>query len=325
MTPLEETLAADPQRCVVLRERCPACGGAARRTVVEAAYGSAEMAAARRQPDLAKRRYLEPLMAAFPYRVVECTRCELVWQPIALSPEVEAELYSAERTSFQPGKRTRKWLRPAAKFSYYRKLVRRATLPFVLTPGKAPEAIRVLDFGAGWGEFLLAARAHGYDCRAAELNRDKRDHLRRLGFECVELPSERRFDFIHSDQVFEHLVDPLVHLRELRRHLAPGGHVLVVVPTLTPRAVERSLPALEPAAVLQVYPFFHLNFFSPRSFAALGARAGLEALSLPGPLRTALAGDARTRLTGSVKRLLAAAFPRARRFFTGEQLFRAAS
>ncbi len=325
MSSLAELIAADPQRCVVLRERCPACDDESPRTVVEASYGSAKMAAVRSHPELAKRRFLEPLMEAFPYRVLECVRCQMVWQPIALSPEVEAELYSGERTAFEPGKRTRKWPRPAAKFAYYRRLVRRASLAFTLTPDRAPEEIAVLDFGPGWGEFLQAARAHGYRCRAAELNKDKRDHLRRSGFECVDLPSDQRFDFIHADQVFEHLVDPLVHLRELRRHLSPGGHLLIVVPTFTRRQLERSLAALDPAAVLKAYPFLHLNFYSPRSFAALAARARLEALPLPGPLRTPLRGDPTTTLAGAAKPALAAAFPRARRFFTGEQLFRAPS
>ena len=47
----------------------------------------------------------------------------------------------------------------------------------------------------------------------------------------VEQAENLRFDFINTEQVFEHISEPLETLKELKTLLKPGGIIKISVPT----------------------------------------------------------------------------------------------
>jgi SAM-dependent methyltransferase len=106
-----------------------------------------------------------------------------------------------------------------------------------LLPAGVPR--RLLDFGCGAGGFLLEAKRAGFETMGLGLNRDLAAHV-----ECVhaisvyqgliEAPGfvAERFGVIVSSQVFEHLLDPVEMLRQLRQHLTPSGLLVTEVPNL---------------------------------------------------------------------------------------------
>ena len=97
---------------------------------------------------------------------------------------------------------------------------------------------RFLDVGCGLGYFIEGIRRHsGWSVSGVEFSAEAvahaRGHLRldvRQG-ELVEcgLPP-RSFDFIHVNNVLEHVRDPREFLRECRRLLSPGGLFYLSVP-----------------------------------------------------------------------------------------------
>ena len=97
---------------------------------------------------------------------------------------------------------------------------------------------RLLDFGCGSGGFLVEARKAGFDVAGLELNIDLARHVTETydipTFQGLVSDSEfaERFNVVISSQVFEHLVDPLETLQELKHHLEPPGIVLIEVPNL---------------------------------------------------------------------------------------------
>jgi SAM-dependent methyltransferase len=97
---------------------------------------------------------------------------------------------------------------------------------------------KFLDVGCGLGFFLEGVRrssswkAYGVEIspEAASFAREKLN----LDVYCGELPSagfpDRFFDYLHVNNVLEHVLDPPGFLRECRRILQPGGFLYLSVP-----------------------------------------------------------------------------------------------
>jgi len=96
----------------------------------------------------------------------------------------------------------------------------------LITTGK-----RGLDIGSSNNAFVDAARALGFDCYGIELN-PQLSNPRTTYTEPIEnchFP-ENYFDFITFHDVLEHLVDPSIALREIKRCLTDRGILIVDFP-----------------------------------------------------------------------------------------------
>ncbi len=89
-----------------------------------------------------------------------------------------------------------------------------------------------LDFGAGLGDTLDVMGHESTECAAVELNASMRAGMAAKGitaFESIEALGDRTFDIITLFHVLEHLTDPLAILSRLKKHLAPGGLLLMEI------------------------------------------------------------------------------------------------
>jgi ubiquinone/menaquinone biosynthesis C-methylase UbiE len=91
----------------------------------------------------------------------------------------------------------------------------------------------VLDLGCGRGAMVSEYRRRGYQAFGADINlATESPFLKRVTKESYHLPFDNNtFDFVYSDQVFEHVVklDPVI--AEIERVLAPGGKSLHIFPS----------------------------------------------------------------------------------------------
>lgn len=142
------------------------------------------------------------------------------------------------------------------------------------------------DAGGGWEHGLIAKAAR--HAVAAELNRANCEHYNKLGFDfrCVDATSEsdlgERFDRVFAGDVIEHVNDPVALLKFAKRHLKPGGRILMTTPNpFSPRFRQhrRARGTRYVMANLE-----HTRWISASNMHELALRAGLELIALRWPL-----------------------------------------
>lgn len=154
--------------------------------------------------------------------------------------------------------------------------------------GGPPAALKFLDFGMGWGQWALMAKAHGVHSSGCELSAEQVQNALSLGLDAIgwdDIPGGC-FDFINTEQVFEHIPEPLDTLRHLKSGLSDRGILKVSVPDAVD--IMRRLQVLDWQASLDsrdslnpVAPLEHINFFQMESILAMAQLAGMHAISLP--------------------------------------------
>lgn len=266
------------QPILARRSSCPGCGHSATPTLFREALDSPGIA--RYMRDHYEGRVARSF-SGYDYELAECARCRLAFQALAPSPALIEEIYD-------------EWL-PASERAVvalrmgledYRYLAEQVDFMisfFSVRPG----ALRVLDFGFGWAEWARMAAAYGCEVSGAELSQVRIDYARSVGITVVDpedLPAST-FHFIHTEQVFEHLLEPGAVLGRLATALRPGGLVKISVPNAE-KSIRKLLAAtsfsgLRNADIMAIAPFEHINAFTPGSLAALGKEAGLHLVRPP--------------------------------------------
>ncbi len=96
-------------------------------------------------------------------------------------------------------------------------------------PGKG----KLLDIGAGTGEFLLTAKNNGWEVKGIEPNENARTLAKQKGVPLVPDTSnfdEEKFDVITMWHVFEHVYDLKNQIIELEKLLKKDGLLIIAVP-----------------------------------------------------------------------------------------------
>lgn len=114
---------------------------------------------------------------------------------------------------------------------------------------------RILDFGSGSRDFSRLALAKGAEAAT--------------NYDVGQGDLDEEYDWIVSTHCFEHLMDPREELRELTRHLTPGGHVCIGVPDLDRYRDVYYGPWSH-------FDLEHINHFNYKSLQHLFASAGLR-------------------------------------------------
>jgi len=98
---------------------------------------------------------------------------------------------------------------------------------------ESTESTDLIDFGAGIGTFSKRLRTAGYQVKCIEPDPVQRQILEEQGFDTLanitSIPDDS-LPFVFSLNVFEHIQDDSVALREIHQKLKPGGTLLIYVP-----------------------------------------------------------------------------------------------
>lgn len=270
------------QTAFLKRSDCPVCQSVKWKPLYQKPYGFEPL-----------RRYLYRTYSALDpetlapwqdvmYSLVECQECNLIFQEYVPSEGVMNTLYEG-------------WIDPekalAQQQSYglsYYSFYSQDILQILAYINRPPASLKVFDFGMGWGKWALMAKAFGCDVYGSELSEQRSRYAAANGIQVLDWSAipEYSFDLINTDQVFEHLADPVGTLAHLVKALKPEGFIKICVPNsfgiryrlhkMDWSAPKGSLRSLNPVAPLE-----HINCFSLRSLHQLGKEAGLDVVQIP--------------------------------------------
>lgn len=220
--------------------------------------------------------------------VNKCLNCGLIYQQYIPDDELLGELYD-------------KWIDPVrAKKRHFSNVdlqhrlnLCRDVSTLVNYFNRSPSDIKVFDFGMGWGQWCSMAHALGCDSYGGELSKERIDYAISHGIKVVEwddIPG-MKFDFINTEQVFEHLTQPLEVFAHLKKGLNSGGLIRISVPN--GRNIEKHIKKIDWSKLDKnagmfnpIYPLEHVNCFTHESLVNLADQVGLEQLFIP--MRTKL-------------------------------------
>jgi len=273
-TAILQAAPAVPQ--LVERENCPACASRQSHSLLRIPYADESV------QGFLRRHYQRPPdtrpLHGWDYELVRCGNCKLAYQRCVPGPALLHAIYDGWTTPTALEVERERDEQTLENSSLLAEEVHFLVSHF----RRRPKEIQVLDFGMGWGQWLLMARAFGCQVAGVELSLERQRYARSVGIEVLdwdEIP-KRRFDFINAEQVFEHLVEPGEVLRHLAGALAGDGLLRISVPNSRSalKTVQRkkSFAALTPDEIMPIHPLEHLNSFEPATLENFGRLAGLE-------------------------------------------------
>lgn len=203
---------------------------------------------------------------------VICRDCGLVFSnPMPTQAELDAFYRSRYRTEYKGT------VRPKLKHTYRNGTRAIARFERLAEFGYKPGSGRVLDIGAGSGEFLYLMTRLGYAAQGIEPNQGYgsfcRDDLGLLvtiaTLDHIDF-EPASFDIISANHVVEHLRDPIASLRRTRNWLSPEGILVIEVPN-----AEATYHAPRTR-----FHFAHLYNFTVETLVETGKRAGFTPLNI---------------------------------------------
>lgn len=199
-------------------------------------------------------------------RSVICKKCGLSWSDPRLNEEEIKNYYSKDYRISYKGTYT-----PLLKHVYRAGRVAENRYNFIKDIIKPTD--RILDVGAGGGEFVFLMRKLGFDARGVEPNEGYGNYAKEqlelpieIGFvQQFELPNEG-FNFIALHHVFEHLDNPFGSLEKIHKALKDKGFLVIEVPNI------------EGTCFAPIHRFHqaHLYNFNRENLEAIGKKAGFS-------------------------------------------------
>ena len=128
---------------------------------------------------------------------------------------------------------------------------------------KKQKDISILEFGCGFGSWALYMKSLKFDIKVSELSEHRIKFLKKENIEILNTFSNNKFDCIYSNQVLEHVENPLDVLNNLKKMLKKNGIMIHKVPSsfLFKKRLSKNYYAQKDCA----HPLEHINIFNKNS------------------------------------------------------------
>ncbi len=216
------------------------------------------------------------------YTLRECENCKLIYQEYVPNEFLMNKLYE-------------EWLDPKMamiesneqSLTYFQKYAVEL-INIISYFDTIPNNLVFMDFGMGWGKWSLLAKAFGCDSYGMELSKERVDHAKKNGIKILDWEDipKMNFDFINTEQVFEHIPNPLDTLKYLVQSLKPGGIIKISVPDGNNAnrildIMDWTIPKGTKNSLNIVAPLEHINCYKTESLLALANKSDLEYVDVP--------------------------------------------
>ena len=205
------------------------------------------------------------LLAKQGHTVMQCDACGLAFthpQPASLAEQYDSNYFDLYKKR--------------KPFRIKRAHNRLSAIELLIAPG------RLLDIGCSLGYFVEAAIQRGWQACGIEISPHAAGEAKSLGLdvktgalEDARYP-DASFDCVTMWDVLEHVPDPTLHMREVRRILKPGGIVTVGTPDLGHSAFREKREDWR-----HLKPSEHIFYFEERTLARLFAKTGFRQVIPP--------------------------------------------
>ncbi len=212
------------------------------------------------------------------YELVKCNTCELVYQRYIPNDFLMGLLYE-------------KWIDPNIilkknvlnySLQYFKKNAEElCTILEHLT--KKSSTVKMLDFGMGWGHWCMMAQAFGCEVYGLELSKTRISYAKERGIKILKWEDLKSFtfDFINTEQVFEHIAQPKETIIYLAKSLKAEGIVKLSVPNgkdfnKVLSKMDWNAPKGSEYSLNMVAPLEHINCFNNKALIRLGSEASLQ-------------------------------------------------
>ena len=215
------------------------------------------------------------------YILDECLECGLIFQRFFPNDFLMRVLYNDSLNSDE-AKKEIEFLFSMSREVYY----------LVNYFQSTPERLKVFDFGMGWGDWCRVAIAMGCDVFGSEISQLKIEYAKKIGVSIVnrEDLSKYKFDYINTEQVFEHIPNPLEILLKLSNSLKSSGIIKISVPNgwdikRRLRIMDWSAKKYTKNSLNPIAPLEHINCFSENSLKRMSEIANLSQIDIRPSIR----------------------------------------
>ncbi len=207
------------------------------------------------------------------FPIVECKSCGFIYSKFSLSGKMQFDYYNQAIDENLSKEKIFKRKKRSGLITHWEKLHSLSD--------NSLDCVKVLDFGAGWGDFLAVARSPGVEVIGLEFDERKINYARSLGIQVGDLDfvkSKAPYDIFMCNQVLEHLDNPKEALQTLRQLTKTGAVGFISVPDFNKNRMLKEIQAIKRKQSFSkdVDPLGHLNYFSPESFYQLLEEFGFQ-------------------------------------------------
>tara|TARA_Y100000992_G_C21271791_1_gene497336 strand:- start:1066 stop:1968 length:903 start_codon:yes stop_codon:yes gene_type:complete len=207
------------------------------------------------------------------YELLKCNKCKFLWQKYSPSQEFSLELYeniidkdeSLEKSRLNFSKRKK------SNFKEIKKIIRNSV----------EKKLNFLDFGAGWGHWLISGKGLPFQPYAFELSPSKKNFLSSNDIEVLDFDKihlfENFFHYIRLDQVLEHVDNPNEVLQFIKKLAKKNCIFFVAVPDGKHLIESEKIVSIKKGPI---QPLEHLNCFSKSSLKKILILNGFQPLNL---------------------------------------------
>ena len=264
------------KRALIERVKCPFCGSKNLQSIYKKNYLSEDI-----------KNFLKKHLNRFPlkilekknFEVIECLNCTGIFQKNILSKFYNKQFYEKyvpHKFAFNKKKKISQYLSKVYNYEY----------SIIKKYFKNKIKIKVLEIGAGWGHWLLNINKYkNFVVTAVEISETRRKFLIKNKIKTFSSMNsiKGKFDFIFSDQTFEHLSEPFLTLKKISKNLKKGGIIYLKVPPGI--YIKQKLKKDYKVTDDEIIPLEHINVFNKKVNKVLAKNLDLKYLYPLNPYR----------------------------------------
>ena len=213
-------------------------------------------------------------LEGFYYRLIQCKFCGLIFQE-----QIPDENFSEELYENIIDKKDSSLKKENFEKKYYKKLVYEMGLLKGIFKNRFKQ-ISILEFGAGWGFWSNHLRDNHFNVSAFEVSESRIENLKKKNINVISNIDSinQKFDFIYSEETFEHIPNPRETLIKLSKILNKNGFILLRFPSsfLFKLKLSKNYKPKKDCA----HPLEHINSFNKKSFISMVKNTNLEIIDL---------------------------------------------